>query len=106
MQPGPEQPGPEHAGPEHAGPVQPGPEHAEPARRRMTAMLQAAGVRGMTIRAIAEQLAADGQEVAHQTIYRWLNEELVAGRARDASYGRWKWQPAPPAAPPPDPEPG
>jgi transposase-like protein len=68
----------------------------------MIAMLQAAGVRGMTIRAIAEQLAADGQEVAHQTIYRWLNEELVAGRAQDASYGRWKWRPGRPA----DAEPG
>jgi transposase-like protein len=65
----------------------------------MAAMLQAAGVRGMTIRAIAEQLAADGQEVAHQTIYRWLNEELVAGRAQDASYGRWKWRPASAAGP-------
>ena len=65
----------------------------EPARRRMAAMLQAAGVRGMTIRAIAEQLAADGQDVAHQTIYCWLNEELVAGRVQDASYGRWKWRP-------------
>jgi FtsK/SpoIIIE family len=72
---------------------------AEPARRRMAAMLQAAGVRGMTIRAIAEQLAADGQDVAHQTIYRWLNEELVAGRAEDASYGRWKWRPKSAAGP-------
>jgi hypothetical protein len=87
---------------EEAAPGPPGPEQAEPARRRMTAMLQAAGVRGMTIRAIAEQLAAGGQEVAHQTIYRWLNEELVAGRAQDASYGRWKWRPGRPA----DPEPG
>jgi FtsK/SpoIIIE family len=79
------------AGPEQ--PEQPEAEQPEPARRRMAAMLQAAGVRGMTIRAIAEQLAADGQDVAHQTIYRWLNEELVAGRAQDASYGRWKWRP-------------
>ena len=23
----------------------------------------------------------------------WLNEELVAGRVQDASYGRWKWRP-------------
>jgi transposase-like protein len=53
----------------------------------------------MTIRSIADQLAADGLDVAHQTIYRWLNEELVAGRAQDASYGRWKWRPASPAAP-------
>jgi hypothetical protein len=87
---------------ERAGRDPSGPQRAEPARRRMIAMLQAAGVRGMTIRAIAEQLAADGQEVAHQTIYRWLNEELVAGRAQDASYGRWKWRPGRPA----DPEPG
>jgi hypothetical protein len=74
-------------------PERPEAERPEPARRRMAAMLQAAGVRGMTIRAIAEQLAADGQDVADQTIYRWLNEELVAGRVQDASYGRWKWRP-------------
>ena len=75
------------------------PDQAEPARRRMAAMLQAAGVRGMTIRSIADQLAADGLDVAHQTIYRWLNEELVASQAQDASYGRWKWRPASPADP-------
>jgi hypothetical protein len=80
-------------------PASPDREHAEPGRRRMAAMLQAAGVRGMTIRAIAEQLAADGLDVAHQTIYRWLNEELVAGRAQDASYGRWKWRATSPAGP-------
>jgi hypothetical protein len=92
----------ERAGREASAPGPAAPDHAEPARRRMIAMLQAAGVRGMTIRGIAEQLAADGQEVAQQTIYRWLNEELVAGRAQDASYGRWKWRPGRP----PDPEPG
>jgi hypothetical protein len=80
-------------------PASPDREPAEPGRRRMAAMLQAAGVRGMTIRAIAEQLAADGLDVAHQTIYRWLNEELVAGRAQDASYGRWKWRATSPAGP-------
>jgi hypothetical protein len=63
-------------------------------RRRMVAMLQAAGVRGMTVRAIAEQLALNGRDVAQQTIYRWLNEELVDGRVEDASYGRWKWRQA------------
>jgi len=82
-----------------AEPAGAGPDQAEPGRRRMAAMLQAAGVRGMTIRSIADQLAADGLDVAHQTIYRWLNEELVAGRAQDASYGRWKWRPASPAGP-------
>jgi len=80
-------------------PERPEAERPEPARRRMAAMLQAAGVRGMTIRAIAEQLAADGQDVADQTIYRWLNEELVAGRVQDASYGRWKWRPNSAAGP-------
>jgi FtsK/SpoIIIE family len=79
----------------------PAPEQPEPARRRMAAMLQAAGVRGMTVRAIAEQLAADGQDVGHQTVYRWLNEEAVAGRTQDASYGRWKWRPDSAAGPEP-----
>jgi DNA translocase FtsK/SpoIIIE-like protein len=63
-----------------------------PARRRMVAMLKSAGVRGMTVRGIAEQLAADGQEIAQQTIYRWLTEEAAAGRVENASYGRWKWR--------------
>jgi hypothetical protein len=61
-------------------------------RRRMVAMLQSAGVRGMTIRAIAEQLAADGRDIAQQTIHRWLSEEHDAGRVENASYGRWKWR--------------
>ncbi len=55
-------------------------------------MLRSAGVKGMTVRAIAEQLAADGREVAHQTIHRWLTEEAAAGRVENASYGRWKWR--------------
>ncbi len=63
-----------------------------PARRRTVAMLRSAGVKGMTVRGIAEQLAADGQEVAHQTIHRWLAEEAAAGRVENASYGRWKWR--------------
>jgi hypothetical protein len=91
---------PEPAEPEPAEPEPAEPEPAEPGRRRMAAMLQAAGVRGMTIRAIAEQLGADGLDVAHQTIYRWLMEELRAGRAQDASYGRWKWRPGGPGADP------
>jgi hypothetical protein len=62
----------------------------DPARRRMIAMLRSAGIRGMTIRGIAEQLTADGREVAHQTVYRWLTEEAAMGRVEDASYGRWK----------------
>ena len=64
---------------------------AHPGRPRMVAMLRKAGVRGMTVRAIAEQLATDGPEVAHQTVHRWLTEELAAGRVEPASYGRWKW---------------
>jgi FtsK/SpoIIIE family len=64
-----------------------------PARRRMVAMLRSAGVRGMTVRGIAEQLAADGREVAQQTIHRWLTEEAAAGSVQNASYGRWKWRP-------------
>ena len=64
---------------------------AHPGRQRMLAMLERAGVRGMTVRAIAEQLATDGPEVAHQTVHRWLTEELAAGRVEHASYGRWKW---------------
>lgn len=63
-----------------------------PARRRTVGMLRSAGVKGMTVRAIAEQLAADGREVAHQTIHRWLTEEAAAGRVENASYGRWKWR--------------
>jgi len=46
----------------------------------------------MTVRAIAEQLAADGRPVAHQTVQRWLTEEAAAGRVENASYGRWKWR--------------
>jgi hypothetical protein len=65
--------------------------HAEPGRTQMLVMLKSAGVKGMTIRVISEQLAADGREVAHQTIHRWLTEEADAGRAESASYGRWKW---------------
>ncbi len=68
------------------------PDAGHPARRRMAAMLKSAGVRGMTVRGIAEQLAADGQEIAQQTIYRWLTEEAAAGRVENASYGRWKWR--------------
>jgi S-DNA-T family DNA segregation ATPase FtsK/SpoIIIE len=76
-------PGTRPAAPQDAG---------HPGRRWMVAMLRSAGVRGMTSRAIAQQLAADGQEVADQTIYRWLTEEAAAGRVENASYGRWKWQ--------------
>jgi hypothetical protein len=64
-----------------------------PARRRTVALLKSAGVRGMTVWGIAEQLAADGQETAQQTIHRWLAEEAAAGRVENASYGRWKWRP-------------
>ena len=64
-----------------------------PGRRRMAAMLKSAGVRGMTVRGITEQLAADGQQIAQQTIYRWLTEEAAAGHVENASYGRWKWRP-------------
>jgi hypothetical protein len=110
-EPGPHAPGPDGgpgpaerrrpevqlAGPQPAGIVPADLALAEPGRQRMAAMLQAAGVRGMTIRAIAEQLAADGLDIGHQTIYRWLTEEQSAGRAQDASYGRWKWRPALPA---------
>ena len=63
-----------------------------PARRRVAALLRSAGVKGLTVRAIAEQLATDGREVAHQTIHRWLTEEAAAGRVENASYGRWKWR--------------
>lgn len=63
----------------------------EPARQRAIAILMAAGVRGVTVRGIAERLAADGHDVADQRIHRWLAEEAAAGRAESASYGRWKW---------------
>lgn len=66
-------------------------DEGHPARQRMVTMLKAAGVRGMTIRAISDQLGAGGQETAHQTIHRWLTEEMAAGRVESASYGRWKW---------------
>jgi hypothetical protein len=65
--------------------------HPEPGRNQMMVMLKSAGVKGMTIRGISDQLAADGQEMAHQTIHRWLSEEVAAGRVQSASYGRWKW---------------
>jgi hypothetical protein len=68
-----------------------GDEH-HPARQRMIAMLKAVGIKGMTIRSIAEQLASDGPEMAHQTIHRWLAEEAAEGRVENASYGRWKWR--------------
>ena len=63
-----------------------------PARQRMAALLRSAGVRGITVRGIAEQLAAGGYDVGHQTIQRWLMEEFAAGRVDHASYGRWKWR--------------
>jgi FtsK/SpoIIIE family len=61
-------------------------------RRQMLVMLRSAGVKGMTIRGISDQLGADGRETAHQTIHRWLTEEAAAGRVESASYGRWKWR--------------
>jgi hypothetical protein len=63
----------------------------DPGRSRMTSVLKAAGVKGMTIKGLADQLTLDGREVAHQTVYRWLTEEAAAGRVVNASYGRWKW---------------
>jgi hypothetical protein len=63
-----------------------------PARQRMVAMLQSAGVKGLIVRSIADQLSVAGYDVAHQTIHRWLTEEAAAGRAEHASYGRWKWR--------------
>jgi hypothetical protein len=63
-----------------------------PARLRTIAVLKSAGVRGLTVRNIADLLAADGQDIAHQTIHRWLAEESKAGRAESAPYGRWKWR--------------
>jgi FtsK/SpoIIIE family len=67
-------------------------DRGHPDRRRATGMLRSAGVKGMTVRAIAEQLAAAGRPVAHQTVQRWLTEEAAAGRVENASYGRWKWR--------------
>jgi hypothetical protein len=61
----------------------------------MIVMLKSAGVKGLTIRAISEQFAADGREMAQQTIHRWLTEEAAAGRVESASYGRWKWRDGP-----------
>lgn len=80
-----------------AGPAaRPGAAHDadHPARRQAATMLRSAGVRGMTVRSIAERLAADGYDIAHETIHRWLVEEAAAGRAENASYGRWKHRPA------------
>ena len=39
----------------------------------------------MTIRGISDQLTADGGEMVHQTIHRWLTEEAAAGRVESAS---------------------
>jgi hypothetical protein len=75
-----------------AGPSTLAPDDEHPARVKTVAMLRSAGVRGLTVRGIAELLAADGQDIAHQTIHRWLSEEAKAGRAESASYGRWKWR--------------
>lgn len=55
-------------------------------------MLQSAGVKGLIVRSIADQLSVAGYDVAHQTIHRWLTEEAAAGRVEHASYGRWKWR--------------
>ena len=63
-----------------------------PARQRMVAMLQSAGVKGLIVRSIADQLSVAGYDVAHQTLHRWLTEEAAAGRVEHASYGRWKWR--------------
>jgi S-DNA-T family DNA segregation ATPase FtsK/SpoIIIE len=82
-----------------AGPAWTGPDADHEARERTVEMLRSAGVRGMTVRGIAERLATDGQEVAHQTIHRWLVEEAATGRAESASYGRWKWRPEEPEEP-------
>jgi hypothetical protein len=71
------------------------PDGSQMARRQMVVMLRSAGVKGMTIRAIAGHLRADGRETAEQTIHRWLTEEAAAGRAEIASYGRWKWRDEP-----------
>ncbi len=67
-------------------------DHDHPIRHQVVGMLRVAGVRGLTVRAIAERLASGGHEVAHQTVHRWLAEEAAAGRAESASYGRWKWR--------------
>ena len=39
----------------------------------------------MTIRGISGQLTADGGEMVHQIIHRWLTEEAAAGRVESAS---------------------
>jgi S-DNA-T family DNA segregation ATPase FtsK/SpoIIIE len=71
-----------------AGPAESG----DQARLQALAMLRSAGVKGITVRAIAERLESAGHEVAPQTIVRWLTEEAAAGRVEPASYGRWKWR--------------
>jgi hypothetical protein len=75
-----------------AAPAEPFRDADHPARLRTIAVLKSAGVRGLTVRTIADLLAADGQDIAHQTIHRWLAEESSAGRAESASYGRWKYR--------------
>jgi hypothetical protein len=98
-QPGAGQPGAGEFGGPPAGflsidPLDAGDDAAHAGRARMVAMLRSAGVRGITARGISDQLAADGLAVTPQTIQRWLAEEASAGRAENASYGRWKWRPA------------
>jgi len=89
---------PDEPGRARAPGLLPGPGHrpalldGHPARRRMVAMLRSAGVKGMTVRAIAEQLTADSPQIPEQTIHRWLTEEAAAGRVENASYGRWKFR--------------
>jgi hypothetical protein len=67
------------------------PDARHPDRGAMIALLRSAGVKGMTVLGITEQLAAGGRDIAQQTVARWLAEEAAAGRVHAASYGRWKW---------------
>jgi hypothetical protein len=87
----PPRPDPDYAALYSAG-RPPGDPAAAEGRRRIAAMLRSAGVRGMTVRTIGEQLAAGGVDADPQVITGWLSAERDAGNAEDASYGRWKWR--------------
>lgn len=65
-------------------------ERRHPGRLRMLDLLRAAGVRGLTPRAIVDALEGEQLGVKRQTVQRWLTEEKQAGRVRSASHGRWQ----------------
>lgn len=67
-----------------------GAQSSGPGRRRMLELLGSAGVMGMTPDHIGRKLDAEGLGVVRQTIHKWLDAEIKAGRVTKATYGRYK----------------